>query len=44
MQQEHGFFIALAYGISAVALIAELAFLYGRSRRLRREAEPKERP
>lgn len=44
MQQDHGFFIALAYGISAMALIAELAFLYGRSRRLRREAEPRKLP
>lgn len=36
--QDHAFFIALAYGVSAVALGAELVCIYVRSRRLKAEA------
>lgn len=32
---DHAFFIALAYGVSAVALGAELVCIYVRSRRLK---------
>lgn len=47
--QDHAFFIALAYGVSAAALGIELVCVYVRSRRLRGEAElaaepVKERP
>lgn len=37
--QEHAFFIALAYGVSVIALGIELVCIYVRSRRLRGEAE-----
>ncbi|MDR3066251.1 MAG: heme exporter protein CcmD [Comamonas sp.] len=39
--QDHAFFIALAYGVSLVALGVELVCVYARSRRLRNEAEPR---
>ena len=34
----HGFYIALAYGVSAVLLLAELVLLWRRARAARREA------
>ena len=37
--QDHAFFIALAYGVSVMALGVELVCIYVRSRRLRGEAE-----
>lgn len=37
--QDHAFFIALAYGVSAVALGIELVSIYVRSRRLKAESE-----
>ena len=37
--QDHVFFIALAYGVSVIALGVELVYIYVRSRRLRGEAE-----
>lgn len=37
--QDHVFFIALAYGVSVIALGVELVCIYVRSRRLRSEAE-----
>jgi heme exporter protein CcmD len=36
--QDHAFFIALAYGVSAMALGVELVYIYVRSRRLKAEA------
>ncbi|MDH1473270.1 heme exporter protein CcmD [Comamonas thiooxydans] len=36
--QDHAFFIALAYGVSAMALCIELVSIYVRSRRLKAEA------
>lgn len=39
--QDHAFFIALAYGVSVIALGIELVYIYVRSRRLRGEAEPR---
>ncbi|KOC24269.1 heme exporter protein CcmD [Comamonas testosteroni] len=36
--QDHAFFIALAYGVSAMALAIELVSIYVRSRRLKAEA------
>ena len=37
--QDHVFFIALAYGVSLIALGVELVCIYVRSRRLRGETE-----
>ena len=37
--QDHAFFIALAYGVSVIALGVELVCIYVRSRRLRGETE-----
>ncbi|BDR08731.1 heme exporter protein CcmD [Comamonas thiooxydans] len=36
--QDHAFFIALAYGVSAMALGIELVSIFVRSRRLKAEA------
>lgn len=46
--QDHAFFIALAYGVSAMALGVELVSIFVRSRRLKAETasglEAKETP
>ena len=46
--QDHAFFIALAYGVSAMALGIELVSIYVCSRRLKAESEsrlaPRESP
>lgn len=42
--QDHAFFVALAYGVSAMALGIELVCIYVRSRRLKAEASSRLAP
>lgn len=42
--QNHAFFIALAYGVGAVVLVAEMVFLWRRSQGAQARAQEEGRP